>query len=599
MKTLIALLGTSPGTVTATYYALCEQEEYGPPERVVVVATAARETEECLKMIQGEFHRLEPAGPRLEKVIVPIPDLEDEESTEKFQEQVTDVFRLERDRIDNRVWLSVAGGRKSMAALAAIAAQLVGVDRMFHLYVVPQLEQHGDVNQLLLEPEWQPRCLHPGPKEYTLVAVPFFELNVEQGQLRLLLEGEPDAFVHQIVQAKPAILTNLPDDVVRAYWRYVAEKYGQPPQYEELTIRIGPRPSTDANFPLMAYGGAGDVNSEFAPLFTTAEVRDAVEALGSRYPTSVQRQAARRLGQRLFDGLFPADLLKALWRAQGHAEGQGHRVRLRLRLAHDACLDGFPLRQVPWELLLDGQEEFLSFRRDYTIVRHPETDEPAGVLPVEGLLRVLIAAASPKDQVNLSGVEKVELKALYAGVQPLALRLAVCGLDDPPRTFDALKRHLADMRPHVLYFTGHGLPGGLVFEKDDCTSDIRPAEEVGELLDGQGVRLVVLNACYGAQAPTLDLTSVAEALVEAGLPAVVAMQSEILTGQSGFWPAICFAREFFFCLALGWPVDACVTEARIRMRDVLQGAVPDLLQWALPVCYMRAGDGRLFSFGGD
>ena len=190
MKTLITLLGTSPGTVTAAYYALCEQG-YGPPERVVVVATEARETDECLKMIQGEFRRLEPAGPRLERAVVPIPDLEDEPTTKEFQAQVAAVLRRERDRPDNRVWLSIAGGRKSMAALAAIAAQLIGVDRMFHLYVARELEQHGDINQLLLDPDWQPRCLHPAKGKYTLVEVPFFELSVKQGQLRLLLEGRP------------------------------------------------------------------------------------------------------------------------------------------------------------------------------------------------------------------------------------------------------------------------------------------------------------------------------------------------------------------------------------------------------------------------
>ncbi|RLC91668.1 MAG: hypothetical protein DRI79_02270 [Chloroflexi bacterium] len=594
MRTLITLLGTAPGTVTAAYYALCEQG-YGPPERVVVVATDARETEECLKMIQGEFSRLEPAGPHLERVIVPIPDLEDDATTKEFQARVAEVLRRERDRPGNQVWLSIAGGRKSMAALAAMAAQLVGVDKMFHLYVARELEQHGDINQLLLDPDWQPRCLHPAKGKYTLVEVPFFELSVEQGQLRLLLEGRPDAFAHEIIRANPAILAQLPDDVVRTYWAYVTERYGLPPQYEELTVCIGPRPSPDADFPVTAYGeGTGDVRSEFAPLFTPDEVQEVIKVMGRSWPSAEQRKTVRDLGKRLFDGLLTGDLLRAYYHQHGWSSREGHRLRLRLRLAPDARLDGLPLRQVPWELLHD-RREFLGLRRDHSIVRHPETDEPAGLVPVKGPLRVLIAAASPSDQVDLSGAEKVELQELYTGVQPLALRLVVDGLDDPPRTFEALKHRLAERRTHVLYFTGHGEPGGLVFEKDDGTADVRSAEEIGTLLAGRGVRLVVLNACYGAQAQAPDLNSVAETLVEAGVPAVVAMQSAILTGQASSLPAIRFANEFFFHLALGWPVDACVTEARIGMQD----ALPESLQWALPVCFMRTGDGRLFSFESD
>ena len=584
MKTLITLLGTSPGTVTAAYYALCEQG-YGPPERVVVVATEARETDECLKMIQGEFRRLEPAGPRLERAVVPIPDLEDEPTTKEFQAQVAAVLRRERDRPDNRVWLSIAGGRKSMAALAAIAAQLIGVDRMFHLFVARELEQHGDINQLLLDPDWQPRCLHPAKGKYTLVEVPFFELSVKQGQLRLLLEGRPDAFAHEIIRANPAILTQLPDDVIRDYWAYVTEKYGQPPQYEELTVRIGPRPAPEADFPVTAYGeGVADVSSEFAPIFTPAEVQAVVKAMSEQHPTAEQREATCDLGQNLFNGLFTGNLLRAYDRKQGWADNAGHRLRLRLRLAADACLGDLPLRQVPWELLHDGRE-FLGLRRDLSIVRHLETDEPAGLVQVKGPLRVLIAAASPRDQRPVGAKE--ETGQLRVGVQPLALRLTVDGLDNPPSTFEGLKRRLAETRPHVLHFIGHGETSNLIFEDEEGYSDRRSAKKIGTLLAGQGVRLVVLNACYGAQAPPSGITSVAEALVRAGLPAVVAMQSAVYIE-----PAVRFASDFFFHLALGWPVDACVTEARIEMQNLL----PESLQWALPVCLMRAGDGQLFSF---
>ncbi|HHH42205.1 MAG TPA: hypothetical protein ENK56_09420, partial [Chloroflexi bacterium] len=357
MKTLVTLLGTAPGTVTATYYALGEQG-YDLPDRVVVVATESRETDECLKMIRRKFRRPtadEPPGPDLEAVLVPIADLEDEESTRTFQARVAEVLRQERERPDNEVWLSIAGGRKSMAALAAMAAQFIGVQRMFHLYVSPDLERYGDINQLLLEPEWQQRSLHPAQEDYTLVEVPFFEVGVERETLHLLLRGKPDAFVHQVVQAKPALLAKLPDETIRAYWDYVFQEYGSPPQYEELTVCIGPRPSPEEDFPVLAHGeGVGDLHSTFVPLFDPAEVAALFQALADRSQITEAAPKAQDLGRKLFNGLFSGSLLEAFRQAQKQAKSLGL-LRLRLRLDPEARLGDLPLRQLPWELLHDGE----------------------------------------------------------------------------------------------------------------------------------------------------------------------------------------------------------------------------------------------------
>lgn len=594
-RTLVASLGTSPGTVTATYYALYERNPEDLPDRVVVVATEAREAEECLKMIRHKFRHPddhEPDGPRLEAALVEkVADLHDAPSTAAFQAKIAQVLRQERDRPGNQVWLSIAGGRKSMAALAALAAQIIGVDWMVHLYVVPELEQHGDINQLLQDSSWQPRCLHPNVGDYTLVDVPFFELAVEKGQLELLLQGQPDAFVHEIVRARPGILTRLPCDVVKAYWNYVGTHVPQP-QYEELTIHVEPRPTPAADFPIVTHGeGTADVRGEMIPLFDPGKIADFVGLAAQPHLTETAQATLRALGRKIFDSLFSGKMLEAFWTKQGWATHCGKDVRLRLRFAPDARMEGLPLRRVPWELMSDDQE-FLGLERRISIVRHLEAAQPAGMVMVAGPLRVLVAAANPKEYPL---PEDVELRALYLGVQDLALRLAVLGLDDPPRTFAGLERALDDVSPHVVYFTGHGQPGGLVFETPDHTAEVHPAEEVGALLTRRNVRLVVLNACYGAQSSAPDLTSVAEALVAAGVPAVVAMQSAVLTGRRRDAPAVRFANEFFYHLAAGWPVDACVTAARIA----IQKALPDSFQWALPVCFLRSGDGRLFAFRED
>jgi hypothetical protein len=55
--------------------------------------------------------------------------------------------------------------------------------------------------------------------------------------------------------------------------------------------------------------------------------------------------------------------------------------------------------------------------------------------------------------------------------------------------------------------------------------------------------------------------------------------------------AFIFAREFYRCLALGYPVDAAVAEARKGIFLEVDRDAPD---WGIPALFLRAEDGRLF-----
>ena len=77
-------------------------------------------------------------------------------------------------------------------------------------------------------------------------------------------------------------------------------------------------------------------------------------------------------------------------------------------------------------------------------------------------------------------------------------------------------------------------------------------------------------------------------LVQQGIPAVVAMQSEI-TDEA----AIVFATEFYAAIADGYPVDACLVEAR----KAIFGTGNDV-EWGKPVLYMRSPDGHIFGVDG-
>ena len=83
-----------------------------------------------------------------------------------------------------------------------------------------------------------------------------------------------------------------------------------------------------------------------------------------------------------------------------------------------------------------------------------------------------------------------------------------------------------------------------MLEDDRGRPDLLPAELLAMLLRSRNVRLAVLNACETAYAGQDVWASVAQALVLAGVPAVVAMQSVVIDGQ-----AAAFARSFYRALA--------------------------------------------------
>jgi tetratricopeptide (TPR) repeat protein len=99
------------------------------------------------------------------------------------------------------------------------------------------------------------------------------------------------------------------------------------------------------------------------------------------------------------------------------------------------------------------------------------------------------------------------------------------------------------------------------------------------------LRVAVLNACEGARSSKQDpFAGSAQTLVQQGIPAVIAMQFEIADDV-----AQTFAHELYGALADSYPIDAAVTEARKAIF-----AMGREIEWATPVLYLRAPDGRIF-----
>jgi len=311
--------------------------------------------------------------------------------------------------------------------------------------------------------------------------------------------------------------------------------------------------------------------------------------------------SARDFGSELFTALLPAALRrlfdpKRAWLDEQDPEGRDRRLRLRLHLnLEDGALR--PLAALPWELLHDPDFKiFYGHGRRRLLVRQLGSPQDAAPLAVQPPLRVLAVAPSPRGATPLELA--TEARALKETLQEND-RLSVLPLAGP--TLDETLRALERERPHVLHFMGHGSfdaatgEGRLLFEDGAGGAGPVDGELFAELLADspaarRHLRLVVLNACRTAEMPRSPDRSpwatVGAALSLRGFPAVVAMQFPVADAN-----AIRFSEVFYGALAGGEPVDVAVGEGR-RALYVLDRHSP---QWAAPVLFLRARDGRLFA----
>jgi hypothetical protein len=294
-----------------------------------------------------------------------------------------------------------------------------------------------------------------------------------------------------------------------------------------------------------------------------------------------------QLGFRLQQLAFPTAVYNRLLTAQSKL-GENDSLRIRLRL------DPPELAVLPWELLTDSAPgpgvapDFWGLNQKMSLVRFPAVARTAAPVVSPTPLRILLAVAGPTDQRALKTAD--EIARVRAALAPLGSQIELVEMDHV-MAVDLLPRLRETF--HILHFIGHGTfdqassTGQLVLEDENHTSDYLNAKTLGQLLSGSTIRLVFLNACDTAHtANSTDAYGIADVLVKAGVPAVVAMQTAVRDDY-----AILFAQQFYRSVAQGLLLDDCVGEGR---RRVLLKTGAGQFDWAIPVLTTRVSDGRLF-----
>ncbi len=355
--------------------------------------------------------------------------------------------------------------------------------------------------------------------------------------------------------------------------------------YRDLQLHITSLPDA-AEHAVTVYAPGEDLRAtgKFRVPFSPAETGE-VLALIDRGALGVDR--AENYGSTLFDALFCDQAVRQCYVQARHI--QTPPVRLRL------ILDAPELESILWELLFDtDRRSFVA--AELPFVRSHSHTKPVQPLLAQPPLRVLVVAPSP------AGIDAIDVAQHVDGLRcafdQLQAHKQVRFQTSTPPTISQLKNDLREAATgvtheiHILHFVGHGMVDPacgeplLVFEDERGNVDLVTPDTLAEIAGSAGLRLVFLNGCHTAQSGIQESArGFAHALMERGIPAVVAMQTTIGAGMAAE-----IAGEFYAALADSQPVDRALLDARQvlgRSGRCGTGAI------AVPVLYLRASDGRL------
>ncbi|MCP4543646.1 MAG: CHAT domain-containing protein [Chloroflexi bacterium] len=348
------------------------------------------------------------------------------------------------------------------------------------------------------------------------------------------------------------------------------------PSFADLEIRISPR--DDHGYPVeITLNGEQQLARGYLP----ADIAS-LDTGGD--PVAV--------GQRLFNILFADNNHRAAW-----ARAQGQAPRRRVRLWLDARAP--ELHALPWELLADDSRTSsapLSANADTPFSRYLATPEPWGGEVKEYPIRVLAVLSNPEDleddPYNLAPLDlAVEQDSLREAISTDQIKLDFLPLPATLMQIEQALQHAPGY--HILHYVGHGAfnrrrgQAMLYLQDEEAYTAVVPDEDFTAMLQrlSQPPRLVFLTACQSAKpSTTRSYLGLGPKLVEAGVPAVVAMQ-----GTIGIATARKLAQAFYGRLAEHGLVDCAMNEARSQL---LTAKRPDA---AVPVLFMRLKSGQLWS----
>ncbi|HLG15897.1 MAG TPA: CHAT domain-containing protein [Blastocatellia bacterium] len=304
-----------------------------------------------------------------------------------------------------------------------------------------------------------------------------------------------------------------------------------------------------------------------------------------------------RRGEELFRAIFTDPQTAALY---AHVADSLPSTRI---VIHAPDPEGIAL---PWELMRDPvRAEFGDLARlAHSFVRSQPNlifePPPPRASETFNILIVICRPGGPEGDVPFQSVARPLLELF----RPHRDRINLDVLRPP--SFEELSRRLSE-KPgyyHVLHFDGHGAfphasdatrfyggagrQGLLLFEGEDGNPRAVSGGELGSLLAGKGVPIVLLNACQsGMTHPEALYPSVGNQLLKAGARGVVAMAYSVYVQT-----AVRFMARLYEGLINGEELSRATALAREDLRAHPQRLSPvgeiNLRDWMVPVLFEAA-----------
>jgi len=202
---------------------------------------------------------------------------------------------------------------------------------------------------------------------------------------------------------------------------------------------------------------------------------------------------------------------------------------------------------LPFEALRLPDDRPLALQPSVVMLRRPTEVSAGDGEPLAGPLKVLVAVGAP-DEGNTSSVvldQERELQNILDAVTVAQrhenFEVRILEVGHPEQVAAAIE---ADAY-HVLHVSCHGRPGALELEDEDGEAVLTTAQGLVEPIrrTHRPLPLVLLNSCHGGVSEG-QTASLAEALLRAGVPAVLAMQTSVSDHY-----ATAFARAFYHHLS--------------------------------------------------
>ncbi|MEM7539787.1 MAG: CHAT domain-containing protein [Chloroflexota bacterium] len=294
------------------------------------------------------------------------------------------------------------------------------------------------------------------------------------------------------------------------------------------------------------------------------------------------------VGSELFRAVMQ-DAIRDLW-VHARTDLEAARIdSLRIRL----MLQPPAVASLPWESLYDADRHMtFAATGKMPLIRVENSHQHVGqARSIHAELPIRILLAIPDDPTKQIDTAK-EIDAIhdvFTDLGPNQVQLEI--LQGKFNIIDlrkALERH----QSQILHVVCHGQPEGLLFWQRGEPVWVTPDAMHTTLERTTSVKLVLLNACLAGQSSEREaFATVGPQLLQAGIPAVIAMQFAILDDD-----AVDFARYLYEELLTG-PSPGVIDVAVGYARSNLYVLNSDRFGYGTPVLWLNAEDGKIFDLG--